>query len=346
MLQKIGKVFPKVLVTTLFTYTLYVTVFLRTTDDGEKHFGVSSWVLVVLYAISIFIYYRILRVGPGFARDYKDALTTPFDHQTSQMYGQDMSVPTTRPKPQLLVEHSIKLKPPFCSKCQLWKPDRCHHCSSCGECVLKMDHHCPWFALCVGYKNQKYFVQFSVYTTLYAIEVLVLNSMYLYHWFSDSGYSTEYINLQILITWFLALIISLSMLIFTGFIFYLISENMTTIEQMERNEIKHENELILESRGVTNNNNHNNNNNNRADSSNFYHQPPKNLNVYDLGSRWENIKSVMGSSVAEMLLPITNNAVWASRHTLNEQGLWFPVNDSYKKDIELQQRLLHRLGSG
>uniref|UniRef100_A0A914W6M9 Palmitoyltransferase n=1 Tax=Plectus sambesii TaxID=2011161 RepID=A0A914W6M9_9BILA len=31
----------------------------------------------------------------------------------------------------------------FCEKCQCVKPDRCHHCSVCGQCVLKFDHHCP-----------------------------------------------------------------------------------------------------------------------------------------------------------------------------------------------------------
>lgn len=26
-------------------------------------------------------------------------------------------------------------------QCQLYKPDRAHHCSSCGFCVLKMDQY-------------------------------------------------------------------------------------------------------------------------------------------------------------------------------------------------------------
>ena len=31
-----------------------------------------------------------------------------------------------------------------CHYCDVIKPMRCHHCSICKRCVLKMDHHCPW----------------------------------------------------------------------------------------------------------------------------------------------------------------------------------------------------------
>uniref|UniRef100_A0A671MTJ1 Palmitoyltransferase n=1 Tax=Sinocyclocheilus anshuiensis TaxID=1608454 RepID=A0A671MTJ1_9TELE len=57
-------------------------------------------------------------------------------------------------KSQILLEISQKLSVHtrtaagairFCHHCQLIKPDRCHHCSVCQMCVLKMDHHCPWF---------------------------------------------------------------------------------------------------------------------------------------------------------------------------------------------------------
>jgi len=33
----------------------------------------------------------------------------------------------------------------FCDTCDFIKPDRTYHCSSCGACVLRMDHHCPWY---------------------------------------------------------------------------------------------------------------------------------------------------------------------------------------------------------
>jgi len=37
--------------------------------------------------------------------------------------------------------------PVFCTKCLSFKPERCHHCSTCEQCVLKMDHHCALLLL-------------------------------------------------------------------------------------------------------------------------------------------------------------------------------------------------------
>lgn len=32
----------------------------------------------------------------------------------------------------------------LCNKCNMMRPKRSHHCSRCGHCVRRMDHHCPW----------------------------------------------------------------------------------------------------------------------------------------------------------------------------------------------------------
>jgi len=45
----------------------------------------------------------------------------------------------------------------FCKWCDRYKPDRCHHCRVCRSCILRMDHHCPWIANCVGFRNHKFF---------------------------------------------------------------------------------------------------------------------------------------------------------------------------------------------
>lgn len=56
-----------------------------------------------------------------------------------------------------------------CRKCHTQRPERAHHCSVCGQCVMRMDHHCPWVGNCVGLKNHKYFLLFGGYGSLASI---------------------------------------------------------------------------------------------------------------------------------------------------------------------------------
>lgn len=32
----------------------------------------------------------------------------------------------------------------WCRKCSFYKPERARHCKTCGCCIMRMDHHCPW----------------------------------------------------------------------------------------------------------------------------------------------------------------------------------------------------------
>lgn len=51
-----------------------------------------------------------------------------------------------------------------CQDCKgKWKPQRTHHCRQCGNCSLRMDHHCPWAVNCVGSRNHKAFYLFCCY---------------------------------------------------------------------------------------------------------------------------------------------------------------------------------------
>ena len=47
-----------------------------------------------------------------------------------------------------------------CKTCKTPKLARSKHCSICGYCVPKFDHHCPWINNCVGERNHKHFMAF------------------------------------------------------------------------------------------------------------------------------------------------------------------------------------------
>lgn len=128
-------------------------------------------------------------------------------------------------------------KVPMCRHCKRPKPPRSHHCSTCGVCVLKMDHHCPWVNTCVGQHNQKFFIQFCVYTCLLCLNMLVQIFSYFCEDPKDKGDKQTKQRVAKDVLSQLILIVAIAFGVFTAVMAYtqitMVAEDTTTIEGMQ-----------------------------------------------------------------------------------------------------------------
>uniref|UniRef100_A0ACB8FWT6 Palmitoyltransferase zdhhc15 n=1 Tax=Sphaerodactylus townsendi TaxID=933632 RepID=A0ACB8FWT6_9SAUR len=117
----------------------------------------------------------------------------------------------------------------FCDRCQLIKPDRCHHCSVCAMCVLKMDHHCPWVNNCIGFSNYKFFLLFLAYSLLYCMYIAATVFKYfIKFWTAELTNSRS--KFHILFLLFVAIMFFVSLLFLFGYHCWLVSQNRSTLE--------------------------------------------------------------------------------------------------------------------
>jgi len=72
------------------------------------------------------------------------------------------------------INNNVKINWKVCKYCNEIKPLRTHHCSLCGVCVIKMDHHCPWINNCIGQNNHRYFLLFLFHVFCYTILIMIL----------------------------------------------------------------------------------------------------------------------------------------------------------------------------
>ena len=75
-----------------------------------------------------------------------------------------------------------------CIDCNVEAPPRSHHCPLCHRCVLKRDHHCFFTGTCVGFRNQRYFIVFSTYSTLGSLYASYLMYSYLLQVYTNDTY--------------------------------------------------------------------------------------------------------------------------------------------------------------
>lgn len=130
-----------------------------------------------------------------------------------------------------IVTRTLNASVRFCEKCRLIKPDRAHHCSVCGVCVLKLDHHCPWVNNCINFTNYKFFILFLGYALMYCLYVAFSTVIYMEQIWSASGREGKIDGrFHILFLFFVSLMFAISLVSLFGYHCYLVLLNRTTLE--------------------------------------------------------------------------------------------------------------------
>lgn len=126
--------------------------------------------------------------------------------------------------------------------CNVFKPERCHHCSACNRCVLNMDHHCPWINNCVGFWNRKYFLLLLVYV-LIMTWVTAITMAYDFYEAIKWGFNNKFFGSDdpelskralIVGAFMMDFVVACLMSAFLKFHLMLASTNKTTIENIDK----------------------------------------------------------------------------------------------------------------
>jgi palmitoyltransferase ZDHHC9/14/18 len=67
----------------------------------------------------------------------------------------------------------------YCRTCKIWRPPRAAHCSECGYCIRRFDHHCGAVGNCVGQENHRWFIVFLCAVSALVVTLFVVGVAHL-----------------------------------------------------------------------------------------------------------------------------------------------------------------------
>ena len=226
--------FPFVMISTLFTWGIYVYMYYIVFNG---YHSVVPRILLVLFFMPLFILtiWSYLRTVFTQNRPIPDQYTLP---DTVSLNGKQSDEEINQALEQAILARNLPVytrsyigRVRYCHKCFVIKPDRCHHCSACAQCIRKMDHHCHWVSNCVAYDNYKYFLQFLSYTFLLAIYTSATSMKQFIKFWKDEDYPGRF---QVFFLVVFCSVFSLSILFLLTYHIYLVLKNRTTLEAYQR----------------------------------------------------------------------------------------------------------------
>ena len=112
----------------------------------------------------------------------------------------------------------------LCADCETIRTSRSRHCSVCGYCVERFDHHCPWINNCVGVRNHNAFLAYLTFQTLVVVTTLAESVFALFNYLRTNSkhfyrrnphffdYLPDTLENEIVVVFFLSALICLTLL--------------------------------------------------------------------------------------------------------------------------------------
>ncbi|KAG1690699.1 Palmitoyltransferase ZDHHC2 [Nymphon striatum] len=229
----IFKWFPVVFILAIIVWSYYAYVIQLCILAVESNIEKALYLILYHFFLILFVwaYWQTIFTAIGTVpRDFKlESVDYERLEKESSEDGQDAILNrVARDLP--IVNRTMRGGIRYCEKCHHIKPDRAHHCSVCGKCVLKMDHHCPWVNNCVSFTNYKFFVLFLGYSLLYCLYIALTTLQFFVKFWKNELRDAGSGRFHILFLFFVSIMFAISLVSLFGYHCYLVSVNRSTLE--------------------------------------------------------------------------------------------------------------------